>query len=43
MRIYLSTMEVLVMQEALIKRYGGMSGVRDLGAVEAGTFRPNSG
>ena len=43
MRIYLSTMEILVMQEALIKRYGGLSGVRDLGAVEAARFRPQTG
>lgn len=34
MRIYLSTLEVLLMQELLIKRYGGLSGVRDLGAAE---------
>lgn len=43
MRIYLSTLEVLLMQELLIKRYGGLSGVRDLGAVEAAVFRPQSG
>ncbi len=43
MRIYLTTLEVLLMQELLIKRYGGLSGVRDLGAVEAAVFRPQSG
>jgi len=42
-RIYLTTLEVLLMQELLIKRYGGLSGVRDLGAVEAAVFRPQSG
>ena len=31
------------MQELLIKQYGGLSGVRDLGAVVAAVFRPQSG
>ena len=43
MRIYLTTLEILLMQELLIKRYGGLSGVRDLGALEAAVFRPQSG
>lgn len=43
MRLYLTTLEILMMQELLIKRYGGLSGVRDLGAVDAAVFRPQSG
>ncbi|MDO9090355.1 MAG: type II toxin-antitoxin system death-on-curing family toxin [Burkholderiaceae bacterium] len=35
--------EVLSMQSVLIRRYGGASGVRDPGALEAALFRPQTG
>jgi death-on-curing protein len=35
--------EVMVMQRALVDRFGGSHGVRDAGALEAALFRPQSG
>ncbi|MDL2307779.1 type II toxin-antitoxin system death-on-curing family toxin [Desulfovibrio sp. OttesenSCG-928-C06] len=43
MRDYLTLNEVLELHRQLIERYGGAEGVRDLGAVEAALFRPQSG
>ena len=43
MSVYLTTLEVMVMHAALIKRYGGKPGLRDAGALEAALFRPQSG
>lgn len=43
MKEYLTLNEVLTIHEELIARYGGAPGVRDLGAVEAALFRPQSG
>lgn len=43
MRIYLTPLEVMVMQRTLIERYGGRHGLRDAGALEAALFRPQSG
>jgi death-on-curing protein len=35
--------EVLALHHALIERYGGAKGIRDMGAVEAAVFRPQCG
>ena len=43
MRDYPTLQEVLVIHEALLERYGGAPGIRDLGSVEAALFRPQSG
>lgn len=43
MRDYPTLNEVLAIHELLVERYGGAGGVRDLGAVEAALFRPQSG
>ena len=43
MREYLTLEEVLVIHELSLQHYGGASGVRDLGAIEAALFRPQSG
>lgn len=40
---YLTVVEVLSMHSALIRRYGGASGVRDPGALESALFRPQTG
>jgi death on curing protein len=40
---YLTVAEVYQMQHRLIERFGGLHGVRDKGAVEAGIFRPQTG
>lgn len=40
---YLTLVEVLDMHEDLIRRYGGSSGVRDIGLIEAALFRPQTG
>jgi len=42
-RDYLTVADVLGMHAALIKRYGGPTGVRDPGALEAALFRPQTG
>jgi death-on-curing protein len=41
--LFLTPVEVLVIQRALIERYGGAHGLRDAGALEAALFRPQSG
>jgi death-on-curing family protein len=43
MRDYPTLQEVLAIHELSIERYGGASGVRDMGAIEAALFRPQSG
>lgn len=42
-RDYLSVADVLGMHTVLIQRYGGASGLRDPGALEAALFRPQTG
>ena len=42
-RGYLTVADVLGMHTVLIQRYGGASGVRDPGALEAALFRPQTG
>ena len=43
MRDYLTSVDVLALHHALIERYGGAKGIRDMGAVEAAVFRPQCG
>jgi death-on-curing protein len=40
---YLTLVEVLAVHEDQIARYGGASGVRDLGLLEAALYRPQTG
>lgn len=40
---YLTVADVLGIHTALMQRYGGASGVRDPGALEAALFRPQTG
>ena len=42
-RDYLTVADVLALHAILVKRYGGASGVRDPGAIEAALFRPQTG
>lgn len=42
-RDYLTVADVLGMHTALMQRYGGATGVRDPGALEAALFRPQTG
>ena len=42
-RDYLTVVEVLAIHDALIRRYGGKSGVRDPGALESALYRPQTG
>jgi len=41
--IYITSAEVLLMHYALVKRFGGSHGLRDVGALESALFRPQSG
>lgn len=41
--LYLSTKEVMLMHGVLIHQFGGSSGIRDIGALEAALNRPQSG
>jgi death-on-curing protein len=43
LREYLTSLEVLPLHQALLQRYGGAPGLRDMGAVEAAVFRPQCG
>ncbi len=43
MRDYPTTVEILALHQVLLERYGGASGVRDMGALEAAVFRPQCG
>lgn len=40
---YLTVIEVLAIHAILIDEFGGAGGVRDLGALEAAVFRPQTG
>lgn len=40
---YLRVVEVLALHAVLIEEFGGTDGVRDLGALEAAVFRPQTG
>lgn len=40
---FLSRDEVLAIHRALLERFGGLSGVRDLGLLESALFRPRTG
>ncbi|MGE4124749.1 MAG: type II toxin-antitoxin system death-on-curing family toxin [Pusillimonas sp.] len=40
---YLTVADVLGMHAVLLQRYGGATGVRDPGALEAALFRPQTG
>lgn len=40
---YLTVIEVLAIHHIMIKRYGGSHGIRDMGALEAACFRPQTG
>ena len=40
---YLTTIEVMAIHAIMIKKYGGTSGIRDLGALESALFRPQTG
>jgi death-on-curing protein len=43
-RDYLTSADVLALHHVLIERYGGAQyGIRDMGALEAALFRPQSG
>ena len=42
-RDYLSVADVLGIHTILMQRYGGATGVRDPGALEAALFRPQTG
>ncbi len=43
MNEYVSTADALYFHKLLIERYGGASGVRDLGALESALHRPQTG
>jgi death on curing protein len=40
---YLTVLEVLVVHDRMIEEFGGASGVRDAGALEAALYRPVTG
>ena len=40
---YLTVIEVLAIHDNQIERYGGASGIRDRGLLEAALFRPQTG
>lgn len=42
-RDYLTVADVLGLHAVLTRRYGGASGIRDAGALEAALFRPQTG
>ncbi len=43
MNIYMNLEEILALHELSIKRFGGASGVREMGAVESALNRPQNG
>ncbi len=43
MIIYLSVVEILEIHKTLIDTFGGISGTRDIGALESALMRPQSG
>ena len=42
-REYLTLADALAIHAVLIKRYGGVEGVRDMGALESALYRPQTG
>ena len=40
---YLTIIETLSIHKILIEKYGGMDGLRDMGALDAALFRPQTG
>ena len=42
-RDYLTVVDILAIHAVLLRRYGGADGVRDIGALEAAVFRPQTG
>jgi death-on-curing protein len=40
---YLTVADALALHAILIKRYGGVDGVRDMGALESALYRPQTG
>ena len=42
-RVYLTVAEVLAIHHRQIETYGGSHGLRDVGALEAAVFRPQTG
>ena len=42
-RDYLTVADVLALHAVLVQRYGGATGLRDMGALEAALFRPQTG
>ena len=40
---YITVVEVLAIHDDQIERYGGSSGIRDIGLLESALFRPQSG
>jgi death on curing protein len=43
MKEYVTTADALFFHKLLIERYGGASGLRDAGALEAALHRPRTG
>jgi death-on-curing protein len=43
MTAYLSTADALFFHQHLIERYGGAAGIRDVGGLESGLHRPQTG
>jgi death-on-curing protein len=43
MRLYPTLEETLELHQALIRRFGGAEGVRDMGLLESALFRPQTG
>ncbi|MFQ5947974.1 MAG: type II toxin-antitoxin system death-on-curing family toxin [Acidimicrobiia bacterium] len=40
---YLTVLEIIVIHDTLIDVFGGTEGIRDMGALEAAVFRPQTG
>ena len=40
---YITTIEALALHAIGLKKYGGSSGIRDIGALESALFRPQTG
>ena len=40
---FLTVIEIVAIHKVMIERYGGAPGIRDVGAIEAACFRPQSG
>lgn len=40
---YLSLQEITEIQDVLIREFGGINGVRDIGALESAVMRPQTG